>query len=91
MNDTNPNLVFRPRGKDEHYRLRKKNKPNEEVLERLQELRANVSHALELCQLTHKREQLKLKKLMYMYETVVEVHYLHTNHSGPRPLTYDVI
>ena len=27
---------------------------------------------------------------MYIYETVLEVHYIHTNHTGPRPLTYDV-
>lgn len=101
INDTNPNLVFRPRGKvdmqyliylqDEHYRLRKKNKPNDEILERLVELKANLSHGLTLCQMTHTREQLKLRKLMYIYETVMEVHYLHTNHSGPRPLTYNVL
>lgn len=75
---------------DEHYRLRKKNKPNEEIIERLIELQANISQALSIARLTHKREQLKLKKIMYIYETVLEVHYLHTNHSGPRPLTYDV-
>lgn len=76
---------------DEHYRLRKKNKPNDEILERLVELKANLSHGLTLCQMTHTREQLKLRKLMYIYETVMEVHYLHTNHSGPRPLTYNVL
>ena len=75
---------------DEHYRLRKKNKPNEEIIERLIELQANLKQASILAELTHKREQLKLKKIMYIYETVLEVHYIHTNHTGPRPLTYDV-
>ena len=100
VNDPNPNLVFRPRCKvgsprradlqDEHYRLRKKNKPNREIVERLIELKANLEQGRELCELTHTREQLKLKKLMYIYETVVEVHYLKMNHSGRRPLTYNV-
>ena len=45
-------------------------------MERLIELKANLEQGRTLCQLTHKREQLKLKKLMYIYETVVEVHYL---------------
>ena len=54
------------------------------------ELKANLEHGRELCELTHSREQLKLKKLMYIYETVVEVHYLKMNHSGRRPLTYNV-
>ena len=27
---------------------------------------------------------------MYIYETVVEVHYLLTSHTGPRTLTYNV-
>lgn len=71
--------------------MRKKNKPNEEILERMIELKSNLTHGLELCKLTHQREQLKLKKLMYIYETVMEVHYLHTNHTGPRPLTYNVL
>ena len=101
VNDTNPNLVFRPRGKvrmknetdsqDEHYRLRKKTKPNEEIVERMVELRGNLEEARTLCQLTHQREQLKLKKLLYICETVVEVHYLLTKHSGVRPLTYNVV
>ena len=34
---------------------------------------------------------LKLKKLLYICETVVEVHYLLTKHSGVRPLTYNVV
>lgn len=60
------------------------------MLERLIELKANLEQGRTLCQLTHKREQLKLKKLMYIYETVVEVHYLLTSHTGPRTLTYNV-
>ena len=27
---------------------------------------------------------------MYIYESVVEVHYLLTSHTGPRTLTYNV-
>ena len=30
------------------------------------ELKANLEHGRTLCQLTHKREQLKLKRLMYI-------------------------
>ena len=66
-------------------------KPNEEIVERMVELRGNLEEARTLCQLTHQREQLKLKKLLYICETVVEVHYLLTKHSGARPLTYNVV
>lgn len=77
--------------KDEHYRLRKKSKPNEEIIERMIELKANLDQAYTLCQLTQEREQLKLRKLMYIYEMIVEVHYISTSHSGPRPLTFNVL
>ena len=70
--------------------MRKKNKPNDEIFERMIELKSNLSFGLELAQLTHTREQLKLKKLMYIYETVVEVHYVHTNPTVVRPLTFNV-
>ena len=63
----------------------------EKIVERMVELRGNLEEARTLCQLTHQREQLKLKKLLYICETVVEVHYLLTKHSGARPLTYNVV
>lgn len=53
-------------------------------------MRGNLEHARQLCNLVHEREQLKLRSLFINYETVVEVHYLLTNHSGPRSLTYNV-
>ena len=59
-------------------------------MERLLEMRGNLEHARQLCNLVHEREQLKLRSLFINYETVVEVHYLLTNHSGPRSLTYNV-
>lgn len=54
------------------------------------ELRANLQNAYQLCNLVHEREQLKLRCLFIQYETVVEAHYLLTNHTGPRTLTYNV-
>ena len=60
------------------------------MLERLIELKANLEQGRKLCELVHSREQLKLKKLMYIYEIVVEAHYLRMGHAGRRPLTYNV-
>lgn len=90
VNDTNPNLVFRSRSTGEHYRLRKKNRTDEEMFERIQELKRTLESSLTMSRLVHQREQLKLRKVYYACEIVDEAIHLVTNPSTPRTIKHNL-
>lgn len=86
VTDSNPHLVFRPRGK-EKYKLRKHRKGDSENYNKLLTLKESLSKAHQLLELVLKKEELKMKLIEFNMEEFLQKVQCIISPAESRPMT----